>query len=152
MTRALPSAAFGAGTGTIWISDLTCIGTETSLFRCSSSTPLGSVSSTSCTHSNDVAVRCQGLPSGDQLRQACLCLLIITHYFCFRGVGCLVSEQGNIRLANGSTPYEGRVEVCISGQWGTVCDDAWDGNDAGVACRQLGFSPWGKLRGSLSLL
>ena len=63
----------------------------------------------------------------------------------FFGADCLVSEQGNIRLANGSTPYEGRVEVCNNGQWGTVCDDAWGGNDAGVACRQLGFSPWGKL-------
>ena len=74
VTRALPSAAFGAGTGPIWISDLTCIGTETSLFECSSSTPLGSISSISCTHSNDVAVRCQGLPSGDQFRQVCLYL------------------------------------------------------------------------------
>ena len=63
----------------------------------------------------------------------------------FLGADCLVSEQGNIRLANGSTPYEGRVEVCNNGQWGTVCDDAWGVNDAGVACRQLGFSPWGKL-------
>lgn len=55
-----------------------------------------------------------------------------------------MAQQGNIRLVNGSTPYEGRVEMCYNTQWSTVCDDGWGTNDAGVACRQLGFSPWGK--------
>ena len=60
------SAAFGEGTGPIWMSGLTCGGTETSLFSCTSNTPLGSVgTSTTCSHSNDVAVRCQGLPTGN---------------------------------------------------------------------------------------
>ena len=47
--------------------------------------------------------------------------------------------QDAIRLAGGSGPHEGRVEIFHDNVWGTVCDDGWGLEDAVVVCRQLGY-------------
>ena len=53
---------------------------------------------------------------------------------------------------NGSSPsrYEGRVEICFSGVWGTICSDGWDSREATVVCRQLGVlvQPFGNVLNS----
>lgn len=51
--------------------------------------------------------------------------------------------SGEIRLADGRNNYEGRVEVCYDGRWGTVCDDDWDDREAAVVCRQIGLTEQG---------
>ena len=52
---------------------------------------------------------------------------------------------GQLRLVGGNIPNEGRVEICIDNEWGTVCDNGWSSTDATVVCRQLGYSIQGQI-------
>ena len=51
-----------------------------------------------------------------------------------------VCTQGDIRLVGGIDERQGRVELCDSNAWGTVCDDIFGSEEATVACRQLGLN------------
>ena len=51
----------------------------------------------------------------------------------------LVPDEVQLRLAGGSHPLEGRVEIFYDDRWGTICDDLFDELDAMVICRSLGY-------------
>ena len=54
-------------------------------------------------------------------------------------------STGAVRIREGGD-YSGHVQVCIGGVWGSICsNDYWNNEDASVLCRQLGFSPYGRL-------
>jgi len=53
---AFSRAAFGEGTGPIWLYDLSCTGLETRLINCSYAGIIGHI----CRHSEDAGLRCAG--------------------------------------------------------------------------------------------
>ena len=55
-------------------------------------------------------------------------------------------QDGDIRLSDGEALYEGRVELCLSGVWGTISSDLWLSLNDVVVCRQLGY----KIRGMIN--
>ena len=63
--------------------------------------------------------------------------LIVSPHAAGSGESC--STEGELRLADGVSANEGRVEVCVSGLWGTVCDHSFGVAEAHVVCNQLGL-------------
>lgn len=117
-------AHFGKGQGNIVIEDLQCQGHERHLSECRSKTWL----SNGCDHSRDVGVNCNEY--------------IYEHTTFSSYVGLSNGEyEGSIRLVGGHSYYDGRVEVFYNGQWGTICDNDFDKNEALVICRALGLYP-----------
>ena len=79
--------------------------------------------------------------------------LVVSMLLCYP-IEC---NETDVRLVDGVTPDEGRVEICLGGLWGSVCDNNWDFREARVVCQQLGYNgsksfPWGQHTHCLTLL
>ena len=46
-----------------------------------------------------------------------------------------------MRLADGATDVEGRVEICFSRRWETIGGDGWTQTESTVVCNDLGYEP-----------
>ena len=80
-------------------------------------------------------------------------LNILTNFLCYKAL-LLNCSNGDLRLMDGNSQFNGRVEICYENQWGTVCgDNSWisDTSGASTVCKQLGYSPINATPFALSL-
>lgn len=55
-------------------------------------------------------------------------------------------RDGDLRLNGSTDPWKGRVEVYLSGEWGTISSIGAYSSEADFICRQLGYSLYCKCR------
>ena len=194
---AYTNAYFGRGSGGIFLDNVGCTGTESTLLSCSHS----GVGVHNCLHTADAGVRCSGKRLSSHMcnlyynmvistknfygakYQFCFYWLVTSYvklwvilccqikiiimtlvitlfhfhpndetvflrnrplklFFCFLLAVPTNCTEGQIRLKGHLR--EGRVEICLSRVWGTICDVSWDSHDAAVVCRQLGYPVLGE--------
>ena len=84
-----------------------------------------------------LGIRCQSKPP-------IIILLYLHSLFSLTDLPASPCVSGAVRLSDGLIQQEGRVEYCLNGVFGSVCDVGFDKKAALVVCKQLGYGIGGK--------
>uniref|UniRef100_A0A4W4GSZ9 protein-lysine 6-oxidase n=1 Tax=Electrophorus electricus TaxID=8005 RepID=A0A4W4GSZ9_ELEEL len=122
------SAKFGRGQGPIWLDNVACTGTESSISDCR----FNGWGIHDCTHAEDLGVVC----SSDGQQQG--------HAPRYSEPAQVSLEEVRLRpvlpsTRNSALVTEGVVEVKHAGRWRHVCALSWDLSNSRVVCGMLGY-------------
>ncbi len=62
------------------------------------------------------------------------------YYYCLLMISHLGSSLRLLSSSGDTGGYSGRLQIYVNNTWGTVCDHIFGSLEAGIACRQLGFT------------
>ena len=123
---------YGSFFGNILLDNLICTGYENSLLDCVDESDIGVHN---CDHNEDAGVECMSLCVESSVR-------LIPSTFSATDFYSQEYDYAEYNFVKEDLS-RGRVEICLNGEWRTICSHQWNNVDSSVACRQLYFSSHG---------
>ena len=129
-------AYFGRGSGPIHLDHIVCSGTEYNLTDCETGTGTRQSS-----HSEDLGVKCNtSKPNNNSIESHMCCDNVVNVLILYTAVDENY-RNGDVRLVGGPYNWEGRLEIFLDGEWGTILSASWNNSHhaAQIVCEQLGL-------------